>query len=176
MGTPHPTAPHRDYWRNQPWPEVTVLAEWPDGEAEPTKIWFANIYADTSLEHLVQLAELRWRSERDYLELEQELGLGHFAGRGWRGFHHHASLCIAACGYLLEQRSALSPSGRPNGPDGGVEPERPQPAPLPASYIPRGSPRKARAPLPVLHRHHARPYRRPTCTCVAAMSVLPANG
>jgi len=163
---------HRDYWRNQPWPEVTVLAEWPAGEPEPTKLWFANMAADTPLAELVRLAKLHWRIERDYLELEQELGLGHYEGRGWRGFHHHASLCIAAYGYLVKQRLALSPSGRPNGPDGGVEPERPQPAPLPASYIPRGSPRKARAPRPELHRHHARPYRRQACTCVAAMSVL----
>ena len=178
VGCGVPTAPPaagrlRDYWRNEPQltrgPELTVLAEWPDGEAEPTKIWFANIHADTSLEHLVQLAELRWRIERadprqDRLELEQELGLGHYAGRGWRGFHHHASLCIAACGYLLEQRSALSPSGnsRP-GPENGT---------LPETYIPRGSPRKTREAYPERHRHHARPYRRPTCTCVAAMSVL----
>jgi SRSO17 transposase len=43
---------------------------------------------------------MRWRVERDYQELKQEVGLGHYEGRGWRGFHHHATLCIAAYGFL----------------------------------------------------------------------------
>jgi SRSO17 transposase len=110
---------HRDYWRNQPWPEVTVLAEWPAGEPEPTKLWFANMAADTPLAELVRLAKLRWRIERDYLELKQELGLGHYEGRGWRGFHHHASLCIAAYGYLVKQR--LGPAERSGRPDRATE-------------------------------------------------------
>ena len=85
------TAPQRDSWRSEPWPELTVLAEWPDGEAEPTRIWLDKIPADTPLEHLVHLAKLHWRIERakpqqDWLELEQELGLSHYEGRGWRGF------------------------------------------------------------------------------------------
>jgi hypothetical protein len=57
------------------------------------------------------LAKLRWRIERDYQELKQELGLGDYEGRGWRGFHHHASLCIAAYGFLIAERGALPPSG-----------------------------------------------------------------
>jgi SRSO17 transposase len=155
---------HRDYWRNEPWPELTVLAEWPDGEAEPTKIWFANIHTGTPLEHLVHLAKLRWRIERDYLELKQELGLSHYEGRGWRGFHHHASLCIAAYGYLIKERLALSPSGN----------SRPGPkhVALPKTYIPRGSPRKTREAYPKLHRHHARPHRHPLGSNLAAMSML----
>ena len=117
VGCGVPTAPQRDYWRNEPWPELTVLAEWPDGEAEPTKIWFANIHTDTPLVHLVHLAKLRWRIDRAnprqvWLELKQELGLSHYEGRGWRGFHHHASLCIAAYGYLIKERLVLSPSGK----------------------------------------------------------------
>jgi SRSO17 transposase len=157
---------HRDYWRNEPWPELTVLAEWPGGEAEPTKIWFANIHVDTSLEHLVHLAKLRWRIERDYLELKQELGLSHYEGRGWRGFHHHASLCIAAYGYLIKERLALSPSGK-------NRPGSKQVA-LPKTYIPRGSPRKTREAYPKLHRHHARPHRHPLGSHLAAMSMLHA--
>jgi SRSO17 transposase len=47
---------------------------------------------------------MRWRIERDYCELKQELGLGHYEGRNWRGFHHHASLCIAAYGFLMLER------------------------------------------------------------------------
>src|SRR5438046_8864327 len=56
-------------------------------------------------------AKLRWRIERDYQELKQELGLGDYEGRGWRGFHHHATLCIAAYGFLIAERGALPPSG-----------------------------------------------------------------
>jgi Transposase DDE domain len=63
------------------------------------------------LEHLVDFAKLRWRIERDYQELKQELGLGDYEGRGWRGFHHHATLCIAAYGFLIAERGALPPSG-----------------------------------------------------------------
>jgi SRSO17 transposase len=155
---------HRDYWRSEPWPELTVLAEWPDGEAEPTKIWFANIHPGTPLEHLVHLAKLRWRIERDYLELKQELGLSHYEGRGWRGFHHHASLCIAAYGYLIKERLALSPSGNSRPGPKNVAP--------PKTYIPRGSPRKTREAYPKLHRHHARPHRHPLGSNLAAMSML----
>lgn len=171
VGRGVPTAPHRDYGRNEPWPELTVLAEWPDGEAEPAKLWFANIHADTPLEHLVHLAKPRWRIERanprqDWLELKQELGLSHYEGRGWRGFHHHASLCIAAYGYLIKERLALSPSGK----------SRPSPknVALPKTYIPRGSPRKTREAYPKLHRHHARPHRHPLGSDLAAMSMLHA--
>jgi Transposase DDE domain len=52
---------------------------------------------------------LRWRIERDYHELKQEVGLGHFEGRGWRGFHHHATLCIAAYGFLISERETIPP-------------------------------------------------------------------
>lgn len=157
---------HRDYWRNEPWPELAVLAEWPDGEAEPTKIWFANIHTDTPLEHLVHLAKLRWRIEHDYLELKQELGLSHYEGRGWRGFHHHASLCIAAYGYLIKERLVLSPSGKSRLGPKNVAP--------PKTYIPRGSPRKTREAYPKLHRHHARPHRHPLGSDLATMSMLHA--
>src|SRR5208283_5467897 len=63
-----------------------------------------------SLRKLVATAKLRWRIERDYEELKQELGLGHFEGRNWRGFHHHASFCIAAYGFLVVERCLFSPA------------------------------------------------------------------
>ncbi len=47
--------------------------------------------------------------QRDYHELKQEVGLGHFEGRGWRGFHHHATLSIAAYGFLISERGGDSP-------------------------------------------------------------------
>ena len=71
----------------------------------------ATLPEETPIADLVHLAKQRWLIERDYLELKQELGLGHYEGRGWRGFHHHAALCIAAYGFLVAERAALPPSG-----------------------------------------------------------------
>lgn len=101
---------HRDYWRDEPHPEEWLLIEWPKEESEPAKYWLSTLPADTALTDLVRRAKHRWIIERDYEELKQELGLGHFEGRGWRGFHHHATLCIAAYGFLVSERSRFSPS------------------------------------------------------------------
>src|SRR6202042_435389 len=91
--------------------EEWLLIEWPDGEAEPTRYWLSTLPARTSFRRLVDVTKLRWRIERDYLELKQEVGLGHYEGRGWRGFHHHATLCIAAYGFLISERETIPPSG-----------------------------------------------------------------
>jgi SRSO17 transposase len=88
-----------------------LLIEWPEGEAEPTKYWLSTLPVDISFRRLVDFTKLRWRIERDYQELKQEVGLGHFEGRGWRGFHHHATLCIAAYGFLVSERETIPPSG-----------------------------------------------------------------
>jgi SRSO17 transposase len=100
---------------NQAIPELVqqewLLIEWPEGEAEPTKYWLSTLPADISFRRLVDLTKLRWRIERDYQELKQEVGLGHYEGRGWRGFHHHATLCIAAYGFLIAERATIPPSG-----------------------------------------------------------------
>jgi SRSO17 transposase len=90
--------------------EEWLLIEWPEGEAEPTKYWLSTLPANIGFRRLVDLAKLRWRIERDYLELKQEVGLGHFEGRGWRGFHHHATMCIAAYGFLVSERETIPPS------------------------------------------------------------------
>jgi SRSO17 transposase len=95
---------HRDYWRSQLRAEAWLLVEWPQGEPEPTKYWLSNLSAAITMDELVATAKMRWQIERDYEELKQEFGLGHYEGRGWRGFHHHATLCIAAYGFLLGQR------------------------------------------------------------------------
>ena len=102
---------HRYYWRSDSPSEEWLLIEWPVGEPEPIKYWLSNLDANFSMENLVNTAKLRWRIERDYQELKQEIGLGHFEGRGWRGFHHHATLCIAAYGFLVAERSSFPPSG-----------------------------------------------------------------
>ena len=90
---------HRDERRSEPWPEEWLLMEWPTGESAPRKYWLSTLSANTPLAALTRLAKHRWIIERDYEELKQELGLGHNEGRGWRGFHHHATLCIAAYGF-----------------------------------------------------------------------------
>jgi SRSO17 transposase len=117
-------------------PELLVqewlLIEWPEGEAEPIKYWLSTLPANISFRRLVDLTKLRWRIERDYQELKQELGLGHYEGRGWRGFHHHATLCIAAYGFLIAERAMIPPSG----PRSTALFQTPA---LPDSYRPRGS-------------------------------------
>jgi SRSO17 transposase len=92
-------------------PEEWLLIEWPEGEKEPTKYWLSTLPANISFRNLVDTTKLRWRIERDYQDLKQEVGLGHFEGRGWRGFHHHATLCIAAYGFLISERETIPPSG-----------------------------------------------------------------
>jgi hypothetical protein len=104
---------HRDFERSEPFPEEWLLIEWPSDEAKPTKYWLSTLPADAKLTALVRLAKHRWIIERDYEELKQELGLGHFEGRGWRGFHHHAVLCIAAYGFLVAERSRVPPPPAP---------------------------------------------------------------
>jgi len=123
---------HRDYWRAEPHAEEWLLIEWPKGEAEPTKYWLSTLPADVALSELVRMAKHRWIIERDYQELKQELGLGHFEGRGWRGFHHHATLCLAAYGFLVAERNRFSPSTRV----GHLELPAPK---IPPNFRPRGS-------------------------------------
>jgi SRSO17 transposase len=109
-----------------------LLIEWPESEKEPTKYWLSTLPENVSFQRLVDFAKLRWRIERDYQELKQEVGLGHFEGRGWRGFHHHATLCIAAYGFLIAERATIPPSGS------RCTPIFPTPM-LPDNYRPRGS-------------------------------------
>ena len=109
-----------------------LLIEWPEGEAEPTKYWLSTLPENIGFRRLVDLAKLRWRIERDYQELKQEVGLGHYEGRRWRGFHHHATLCIAAYGFLIAERATIPPSGHRS--------TAPFQVPLlPDGYRPRGS-------------------------------------
>src|SRR3954469_5738370 len=123
---------HRDTRRSEPWPEEWLLIEWPAGDAEPAKYWFSNLSRRTTLKRLVRIAKARWWIERDYQELKQELGLGHYEGRNWRGFHHHASLCIAAYGFLIAERCLFPPQQR------FIRRRIETPA-LPAGFQPRGS-------------------------------------
>ncbi len=129
---------HRDYWRSELPREEWLLIEWPTGENEPTKYWLSTLPADSKLVDLVRLAKHRWIIERDYEELKQELGLGHYEGRGWRGFHHHGTLCIAAYGFLVAERSRFSPSARAGQLDLRTQK-------IPPDFRPRGSSHSRRA-------------------------------
>jgi SRSO17 transposase len=97
-------AAHRDYNRSELREQEWLVMEWPESESEPVHYWLCTLPEGTALRTLVNKAMTRWRIERDYQELKQEFGLAHYEGRGWRGFHHHATLCIAAYGFLLSQR------------------------------------------------------------------------
>jgi len=119
-------------------PQQWLLIEWPADQDEPSKYCLSTLPDDTPLNELVSAAHQRWRIERDYQDMKQDFGLGHYEGRGWRGFHHHASLCIAAYGFLMAERLTADKSvgGKKN------FATRQVPA-LPADYIPRGSPARA---------------------------------
>ncbi len=122
---------HRDIWRSEQRAEEWLLIEWPEGDAEPLKYFLSTAPIDATLEQIVFVTKMRWRIERDYQDLKQEFGLGHYEGRGWQGFHHHATLCIAVYGFLISQRL--------NDRDAKKNSAQPKIAPLPDHYVPRGS-------------------------------------
>jgi SRSO17 transposase len=157
---------HDDFRLSGPRAGEWLLVEWPEGEEGPTKYWLSTLPEAATLEEPVAHAKLRWRIERDFEELKQELGLGRFEGRGWRGFHHHASLCIAAYAFLVAERCRFSPQGwRP----------RPRAPERPAGYRPRGSSRAPGAAQPGLDRHPAPAPRRRADAPAAALPLLPAS-
>ena len=123
---------HRDYNLTEARPEEWLLIEWPQEEAEPAKYWLSTLPQDINFSSLVDTAKLRWRIERDYLDLKQEIGIGHYEGRGWRGFHHHATLCIAAYAFLISERETIPPSGTRST-------ELFKEITIPEAYRPRGS-------------------------------------
>lgn len=120
-------APH-----GAPAPEGWLLVEWPEHEEHPAGCWFSNLPPTGAFKELVAAAEAWRRAERHRQELEQEVGLAHYEGRGWRGFHHHASLCIAAYGFLLAERCSQPPRLR-------FSPGRLALPELPPGFRPRGA-------------------------------------
>jgi SRSO17 transposase len=93
----------------RPGEEQWLLIEWPKDHEEPWRYWLSNLPEGISLKQLVRLAKLRWHIERDYQDMKGEVGLDHFEGRTWRGFHHHATLCAVAHGFLALQRALFPP-------------------------------------------------------------------
>ncbi|MFE3182774.1 IS701 family transposase [Streptomyces violascens] len=94
-------------WWDGVLPDLWLLVEWPPNEEAPTGYWLSNLPPGTPIAELVRLAKIRWRIEHDYRELKHGLGLDHFEGRSWPGWHHHVTLVTAAHAFLTEQR--LSP-------------------------------------------------------------------
>lgn len=147
-------------------PQQWLLIEWPAGQAEPEKYYLSTLPETAALNDLVRAAHMRWRIERDYQDLKQDLGLGHYEGRGWRGFHHHASLSIAAYGFLMAQRlkAGSDASGKKNFIDRQVPV-------VPKDYVPRGSPARATS-RGKLHHNVAPPTGRRTRKRPGALSAL----
>ena len=161
-------AAHREQQRTQQRAEEWLLIEWPEGHKEPMKYWLSTLAEDVTLARMVFEAKMRWRIERDYQDLKQEVGLGDYEGRGWRGFHHHASLSIAAYAFLMAQQL-----GHPDV-EGKKKSARSEEPALPTHYKPRGSPAHA-APRPIVHHELAAAYRRSLGSDAAPMSVLPTR-
>ena len=163
---------HDDRARNPEW----LVIEWPRGDTEPARYWLSTLPEETTFTALVGTIKGRWRIERDYLELKQELGLGHYEGRNWRGFHHHASLCIAAYGFLTLERLRGSKKNRAR----LKAPAVPWGLPLvvPEGFRPRGAGAHA-APPAVVHRHHALPprprHRTPSVTLPVLRQGVPKH-
>jgi SRSO17 transposase len=111
-----------------PGEEIWLLCEWPADADAPTKYWLSNLPANTPARRLVRLAKLRWRVERDYQEMKQEVGLDHYEGRSWRGFHHHAALCAAAHGFIVLRRAIFSPEHSMDAANGSPRPSAGHPA------------------------------------------------
>jgi SRSO17 transposase len=99
--------PGRQGWREGaevPPREEWLIAEWPEDQEEPTDYWISNLPADTPAERIARLARMRWKMELDYKQLKGELGLDHYEGRSWLGWHHHTALVTAAHGFLTLER------------------------------------------------------------------------
>ena len=150
-------AAHAGQARAEEW----LLIEWPKGEAEPTRYFLSTLSDSISFKELVATVKMRWRIERDYRELKQEVGLGDYEGRNWRGFHHHASLCIAAYGFLMIERLGSSKKNA----------ARLQAPAVPEGFLPRGA-RPDAATHPVVNRHSALSTRSPHRAASFPMPVL----
>jgi len=146
-------------------PEETLLIEWPEGDAEPTNYWLSTLDKNISFRRLVDIAKMRWRVERDYQELKQEVGLGHYEGRGWLGFHHHGTLCIAIYGFLISERETIPPSGPGSS-------RRVTQSAVPRGYRPRGAPDPTATPRPQLNCDHASKVGRRDRQNATAMPLL----
>lgn len=135
---------HRHKQGLPPGSEQWLLCQETGNPKAPYKQWLSNLPSTTTLATLVRFAKLRWRVERDYQELKSELGLDHFEGRTWRGFHHHATLCAVAHGFLALRRALFPPEEGALDPADGPQNDATDPTP-PAWHLPALSPPHRRA-------------------------------
>ena len=91
---------HHYQYGEPPGKEVWLLAEWPLADSEPRRHWLCDLPATISLRRLVRLATCRWKIEHGYRQMKDELGLDHYEGRGWRGWHHHVTMVMLAYAFL----------------------------------------------------------------------------
>jgi SRSO17 transposase len=107
-----PVRAAHDWQKATPCPprQELLIAEWPDGAEQPVDYWLSNLPADSERERLARLARMRWKIELDYKQLKGELGLDHYEGRSWAGWHHHTALVTVAHGFLTLER--LCPTAR----------------------------------------------------------------
>jgi SRSO17 transposase len=159
---------HLDFERTEAREEEWLLIEWPAGESEPTRYWLSTLPRRTSVKRLVYFAKLRFRIERDYEELKQEIGLGHYEGRKWRGFHHHATMCMAAYAFLVAERGLFPPGGT------GGQSRFPR-LEISGGLRGRRSAGTSGATRPDFNRDVAKRTHRGSCTPPTALSVLPAE-
>lgn len=161
---------HRDYLGTEMRAQEWLLIEWPEGEAEPTKYFLTTAPDDATLEQMVFVAKMRWRIERDYQDLKQDFGLGHYEGRGWRGFHHHATLSMAAYGFLMAQRL----QGDNSDVDSKKNFAQRQVPAVSQDYVPRGSPART-APCPAIDHHAAAALERGSRQKPRTLPALPLD-
>jgi SRSO17 transposase len=86
-----------------------LLVEWPEGEAHPTKFVLSTLPAKIPLSDLVNTFKMRWRIERSYEDLKGELGLDHYEGRSFVGWHHHVSVVLACYAFLVAEHARSFP-------------------------------------------------------------------
>ena len=110
--------------------QLWLLMEWRDGDARPKHFYLATLPTNTSRKKLVRLVKERYRTERVYEDMKGELGLDHFEGRRFRGWHHHVSVALCCCAFVTAEKvRAFSPSAR--GARRAAADRRPTRAPLP---------------------------------------------
>ena len=93
-------ASHGFHAGREPGKQVWLLVEWPPGAAQPIRYFLCDLSANYSLRRLVRVAKARWKIEQDYQQLKEELGLDHYEGRSWSGWHHHVTLVMLAHSFL----------------------------------------------------------------------------
>ncbi len=100
-----PASRHITRDADRSFPACWLLAEWPSEADEPSGYWLSTLPEDTPIEELVRLAKIRWRVEHDYRELKTGLGLDHFEGRSFTGWHRHVTLAVLAQAFCTLLRS-----------------------------------------------------------------------